>query len=90
MAEKRLANTSNGVEMVAVLDEAAHHAIAMWLCDIDDYHDKCDAFHGRKRSPKSDQAFESQRFDNGGYCNDCRDHAGNILENFQLVPKEQP
>ena len=84
MATKAIAHTSYGVETVSILQPGRLDALATWLCEEDAYHDKADAFHGVKNTDWSQQQFDRQVKCNGGYCDDCRNHAGAILAHFDL------
>jgi len=85
-----LANTSSGVETVSALDHDALDNLGRWLCQEKDYHDKHDAFHRNGHIGCEDEAFrqfEEEQKDNGGYCNVCRDFAGELLSQFDLQVK---
>jgi hypothetical protein len=80
-----IANTSSGVERVSVLDKDALDSLACWLCSDKEYHYPVEKLQTRS---VNDHEFERQVKHNGGYCNICRDCAGEILSHFDLVKKE--
>ena len=90
MRNEMLASTSSGVETVSVLDKQALDKLATWLCNEESYHDD-----KRPRSSRMDQMewdrceerFESERKNNGGYCDPCMDFAGKLLSEFDLRVK---
>ena len=84
MATKAIAHTSYGVETVSILQPGQLDALATWLCNQDCYHDKADAFHGIGNTDKNQRQFDCQVKRNGGYCDECRNHAGAILAHFDL------
>ncbi len=82
-----LAHTSSGVETVSQLDKDALDNLAKWLCQENGYHDV-----KRPRDKltteewdRSCEVFEKQQQRNGGYCNTCKDFAGELLANFDLT-----
>ncbi len=79
-----LAYTSSGVESVTLIDQEKLDHLARWLCQENEYHyvvekSRCCA--------ATDQAFESQQQQNGGYCHICKDFAGELLSHFDLSTK---
>ena len=68
-----------------VLNDSILDALAVWLCETNDYHD---AIEQVRSMQTSDKAFDAQRKKNGGYCNICRDHAGAIMEKFNVTTWE--
>ena len=69
------------VESVALIDQDALDSLATWLCQTNEYHDVIE----RSRTLKiSDCEFERQVKANG-YCNHCRDFAGELLSHFDIV-----
>lgn len=81
MAKMALAYTSGGVESVALIDEDALISLAIWLCNDNEYHHEKEKCHTMQTS---DKEFDSQ-MKKQGYCNTCRDFAGEILSHFNLV-----
>ncbi len=81
-----LAHTSSGVETVSQLDKDALDKLAKWLCRENAYHDDKHP-HGLSADAwdRSCEVFEKQQQRNGGYCNTCRDFAGELLANFDLT-----
>lgn len=77
--------TSSGIEECPLIDPGQLDALAKWLCDQQCYHDKQDAWMRRKLSDAEQAAFEREIEHNGGYCNGCRDFAGEILSHFDLT-----
>ncbi len=79
-----LAYTSSGVEDVTVIDEAKLDDLARWLCQDKDYHYYIEKSRTRVLA---DNEFDRQLRKNGGYCNVCKDFAGEILSRFDLSTK---
>ena len=91
MTRTRLAFTSSGVETVALIAQEELDALATWLCEDKEYHYPIEKMRESKDNiiPRkiSDVEFERQKKANGGYCNLCRDFAGEMLSKFELVMK---
>lgn len=76
------------VETAAPIDEAQLDALATWLCQKDEY---CNSLSHNSNPMNINVAygrFERERESNGGYCNDCRNHAGRILGKFNITEVE--
>ena len=86
MAEIRLAYTSSGVEPVALIDQDALDSLATWLCADRCFHDAVD------RHKCEENCFLCNRHERQvkkqGYCDLCRNFAGELLSHFDLVKKE--
>lgn len=68
------------------VDQRQLDALALWLCRKDEY---CiSLWHNAKTTTASERRFESECKENGGYCDECRNHAGRILAKFALVERE--
>lgn len=68
------------------VDQQQLDALALWLCREDEY---CNAlWHNARTTTASEDRFESERKENGGYCDECRNHAGRILAKFNVTEKE--
>lgn len=68
------------------VDQQQLDALALWLCKKDEY---CiSLWHNAKTTTASEYRFESEREENGGYCDDCRNHAGRILAKFNVTERE--
>lgn len=70
--------TDDGVRTGTILDPEMVAELARWLCQEREAHDGHVGYLG-------DTAWEAQVKENGGYCNYCRDFAGELLVNFSLV-----
>jgi hypothetical protein len=90
MRNPALAHTSFGVETVSILDREALENLARWLCQENEYHDRLESY-GREKSKKERDSgydlFEAEQNLNGGYCNKCRNFAGELLSEFDLKVK---
>ena len=73
--------TDSGVADCPVIDQEQLDALAKWLCDQNSYHDRLAEW-----ATASDEAFERQCKEQG-YCNACRDFAGEILARFTLTER---
>lgn len=83
MANMVLAYTSSGVESVALLTEQNLDSLATWLCSDNEYHYYKEANSSfRVADHEFDKQVKAQ-----GYCNLCKDFAGEILAHFDLVRK---
>lgn len=94
MANMALAYTSSGVEAVALIDQEALDSLGTWLCYEKEYHYPIEQQRQhnnpnlwRPSAKVADAEFESQKKENGGYCDICKDFAGEILSHFELVRK---
>lgn len=91
MANMALAYTSSGVESVALIDQDALDSLSTWLCSEKEYHYPIEKMRESKDNgiPRKigDTEFDRQQKTNGGYCNLCKDFAGEILSHFELVRK---
>ena len=85
MARMALAYTSGGVESVALIDQDALDSLAEWLCQDKQIHD---ALEAHRTSKVQDFVFDKQVKEQG-YCNVCKDFAGEILAHFDLVQKRE-
>ena len=74
-----LVSTDYGVVRGKPLDESQLGNLAKWLCQEKYIHDNY-----LPHLKISDSAWEKQVAKNGGYCDKCRDFAGEILSNFDL------
>lgn len=80
-----LAHTSSGVETVSQLDKDALDKLAKWLCEENSYHDFALKLTAGYTADQVEQQFDRQQKTNGGYCDRCKDFAGELLANFDLV-----
>jgi hypothetical protein len=72
-------STDYGVISAKPLDKSHLGSLAKWLCQEKSIHDNY-----LSHLKISDRAWEQQVEKNGGYCDKCRDFAGEILSNFDL------
>ena len=79
-----LAYTSSGVEDVTVIDQEKLNQLARWLCQEKEYHYPLEKMRTRQ---VADHEFERQQKENGGYCQICKDFAGELLSHFDLSAK---
>ena len=82
-----LAHTSSGVETVSQLDKDALDKLARWLCEENAYHDT--HYYSRQQREHNveadDRRYDAEYKANGGYCDRCKDFAGELLANFDLT-----
>lgn len=73
------------VKEATPVDQQRLDALATWLCQETEY---CDSlWHNAKTTEASERRFDAERERNGGYCDDCRDHAGRILAKFNVTER---
>ena len=80
--------TDNGVEEATIISRDQLDLLARWLCQKNEYCDHQPSHFDDKRTKEQlDRAYdraEEERKANGGYCNACRDFAGEILAKFDV------
>lgn len=73
------------VKEATQVDQQQLSALALWLCVEDQY---CNGlWQNAKTTEASERRFEAERERNGGYCDNCRDHAGRILAKFNVTER---
>lgn len=84
---KMLAFTSSGVEMVSLIMSRDLDQLGRWLCDDKEFHEFADR---HKCADECDcmERFEREQKRNGGYCDHCRDFAGELLSVFNITVRE--
>ena len=71
--------------MVTPIRRADLDALAIWLCDEHMYHEY--SMTAPKTLTESDhKQFEDEQKRNGGYCNRCKNFAGELLSLFHVTP----
>lgn len=74
------------VKEATQVDPQQLDALALWLCKEDEY---CNSlWRNAKTTTASEHRFESECEENGGYCDDCRNHAARILAHFNVTERE--
>jgi hypothetical protein len=86
MANTVLAHTSFGVETVAQLDNDALDKLGTWLCEEKSYCAGRYENYARKFGDEAaDRVWTNEKKRNGGYCDPCKNFAGELLAKFDLV-----